>query len=52
MGNNGVIINYKIYLEAEDVTQSRIKSTKNFVSGLFLNCSNTYFKQELSIYDL
>lgn len=45
MGNNGVIINYKIYLEAEDVTQSRIKSTKNFVSGLFLNCSNTYFKQ-------
>lgn len=38
-------IEYKIYLEAEDVSQSRILSTASFVKNLFRNCSNTYFNQ-------
>ncbi|MGN0482471.1 MAG: hypothetical protein ACI4HI_02855 [Lachnospiraceae bacterium] len=38
-------IEYKIYLEAEDVSQSRILSSTSFVKNLFQNCGNSYFKQ-------
>lgn len=34
--------NCKIYLEAEDVAQSRILSTTSYVKNLILNCSNPY----------
>lgn len=37
-------IYYKIYLEAEDITQSRIQSTSLFFKNLFLNCENQYLK--------
>lgn len=38
-------INYKIYLEAEDVSQSRILSTTSYVTNLFKNCGNHYLQQ-------
>ncbi len=34
--------NCKIYLEAEDVSQSRILSTTSYVKNLILNCGNPY----------
>lgn len=34
---------YKIYMEAEDVSQSRILSSTSFVKNLLANCGNTYF---------
>ena len=39
-----VKIEYKIYLEAEDVSQSRIISSTSYVKNLFQNCGNQYFK--------
>lgn len=45
---NQVTIHCQIYMEAEDIKQSRIQSTASYVQNLFLNCSNTYFhKMEL-----
>lgn len=38
-------ISYKIYLEAEDVSQSRILSTVSFVKNLFGNCTNRYLQK-------
>lgn len=34
--------NCKVYLEAEDVSQSRILSTTSYVKNLISNCSNPY----------
>lgn len=42
---NQLTINCQIYLEAEDINQSRILSTVSFVQNLFHNCNNTYFHQ-------
>lgn len=42
--NTSLKLYYKIYLEAEDITQSRIQSTNSFVQNLFLNCENVYMK--------
>ena len=39
-----VKIEYKIYLEAEDVSQSRIMSSTSYVKNLFQNCGNSYFR--------
>ena len=44
MAEDKMKINYKIYMEAEDVSQSRILSTASYVSNLFLNCTNRYFQ--------
>lgn len=43
MGNT-LKLEYKIYMEAEDIKQSRINSTVSFVRNLFENCQSTYFK--------
>ena len=45
MSENELVLTYKLYLEAEDVNQSRIISTTSFVKNLFANCGNTYLKQ-------
>jgi len=37
-------LSYKIYLEAEDIKQSRIGACASFLRNLFDNCGNTYFK--------
>lgn len=37
-------ITYKIYLEAEDVSQSRILSTTSYFTNLFKNCTNYYLQ--------
>lgn len=37
-------IKYNIYLEADDVAQSRILSSIAFVKNLMANCSSSYFK--------
>lgn len=37
-------ITYKIYLEAEDVSQSRIMSTTSYFKNLFKNCTNHYLQ--------
>ncbi len=37
-------ITYKIYLEAEDVSQSRILSTTSYFKNLFQNCTNRYLQ--------
>lgn len=42
--NEKLRITYKIYLDAEDIKQSRISSTVSFVRNLFANCESTYFK--------
>lgn len=39
MADNSLKISYKIYLEAEDISQSRISSTASYVSNLFKNCT-------------
>ena len=44
MADNSLKISYKIYLEAEDISQSRISSTASYVSNLFKNC-NSYFTE-------
>lgn len=44
MNTKALMITYKIYLEAEDVTQSRIQATSSYVKNLFSNCTNTYFR--------
>ena len=40
MAENQVKITYHIYLEAEDVSQSRILSSTSYVKNLFKNCGN------------
>lgn len=37
-------ITYKIYMEAEDVSQTRILSSTSFVKNLLKNCGNSYFQ--------
>lgn len=37
-------ITYKIYMEAEDISQSRILSSTSFVKNLLKNCGNSYFQ--------
>lgn len=37
-------LTYKIYLEAEDVSQSRILSTTSYFKNLFVNCTNHYLQ--------
>ncbi len=37
--------NCKIYLEAEDVAQSRILSTTSYVKNLIANCNNSYISR-------
>lgn len=44
MAENQVKITYHIYLEAEDVSQSRILSSTSYVKNLFKNCGNHYFQ--------
>ncbi|MBE5962916.1 MAG: hypothetical protein E7256_16320 [Lachnospiraceae bacterium] len=44
MSENGLKITYKIYLESDDIKQSRIISTASFMKNLFENCQNAYFK--------
>ncbi len=41
---NQLAITYKIYLEAEDVSVTRIKSSTSFVHSLFQNNQNIYLK--------
>jgi len=43
MANKQVKIEYKIYLEAEDVSQSRIRSCASFFQNILNNCNNIYF---------
>lgn len=38
-------INYKIYLEADDISQSRIHSSIAFVKNLMQNCASGYLQQ-------
>lgn len=45
MADNSLKISYKIYLEAEDISQSRISSTASYVSYLFKNCTNSYLQK-------
>lgn len=45
MSENPLKINYKVFLEAEDVSQSRILSTASYVRNLFQKCGNCYFNQ-------
>ena len=45
MADNSLKISYKIYLEAEDISQSRISSTASYVSNLFKNCTNSYLQK-------
>lgn len=42
MSENQLKFNCKIYLEAEDVSQSRILSTAAYVKNLFQNSNNPY----------
>lgn len=37
-------ITYKIYLEADDISQSRIQASTAFVKNLLRGCRNTYLK--------
>lgn len=43
MADNSMKITYKIYMEAEDVSSSRILSSTAFVKNLLKNCGNSYF---------
>lgn len=45
MADNSLKISYKIYLEAEDISQSRISYTASYVSNLFKNCTNSYLQK-------
>lgn len=47
MADNSLKIQYSIYLEAEDISQSRILSTASYFNQLFLNCSNPYLKKAI-----
>lgn len=40
-------ISYHIYLEADDIAQSRIAKTIQYTKNLFDNCNNVYFKNEI-----
>lgn len=37
-------INYQIFIEAEDISSTRIISCRNFVCNFFENCGNIYFR--------
>lgn len=41
---NQLKITYKVFLEAEDVKETKILSCRNFVQNFFNNCGNAYFK--------
>lgn len=43
MADQSLKITYKIYLEAEDASQSRIRSSASFVRNIMENCNNVYF---------
>lgn len=43
MTENQVKIEYKIFLEAEDVSQSRIRSCTSYFQNILNNCNNIYF---------
>lgn len=43
MADKKITIQYKIYMEAEDVSQSRILSCSSFVQNLFENCGSPCF---------
>lgn len=45
MTENSLKINYKIYLEAEDISQSRIQSCTSFVKEIVKNHENTYLNR-------
>ena len=45
MAEKQLQLTYKIYMEAEDVAQTRIISSTAFVKNLFKNCGNSYFKE-------
>ena len=38
-------LKYKIYLEAEDISCSRIASTTSYFKNLFQNCTNSYLQK-------
>lgn len=38
-------INYKIFLEAEDVSQSRISSCASYLKNMLSNCKNPYISR-------
>ena len=38
-------LTYKIYLEAEDISCSRIASTTSYFKNLFQNCTNSYLQK-------
>lgn len=42
---SSVKINYKIYLEAEDISQSRIQSCTSFVNEIIKNHANRYLNR-------
>lgn len=44
MSENQVKLSYKIFLESEDVSQSRILSSTSYVRNLLKNCTNHYFQ--------
>lgn len=47
MTENKLKITYKIFLEAEDIKETRILSTKAFVTNFFKNCQNIYLNQSI-----
>ena len=44
MAENALKINYKLYLEAEDVSQSRILSSASYLESALHNHANPYIK--------
>lgn len=45
MADNSLKIYYKMYLEAEDVSQSRILSSESYVRNVLANHTNPYIRQ-------
>ena len=44
MADNALKIKYKLYLEAEDVSQSRILSSASYLENVLHNHANPYIK--------
>ena len=44
MADNALKIEYKLYLEAEDVSQSRILSSASYLENVLHNHANPYIK--------
>lgn len=42
---NSLKLTYKIYLEAEDISCSRIASTTSYFKNLFQSCTNSYLQK-------